>query len=612
MSQPDWKKALPSPLTGGQLMEAWFTTYDQPDASLLVEYLLPNLLCLDNSLAPDGRERNLYFGELGTALERLHGRLTIISSPPRNRLFKNDGEEQMQDDNAGRQSAPYPWLWRYVSHFTVGAKHPAVQHAKLWAFHWQTQKGEILELHVSSTNLTMTAFKDQIQAGWCARIELDKPTPSKVRQQGWGGLIPFLDALGDSAGQNAKARTNRLVELLGRADCPSGITFVASTPGSEQRGTHVIRKLRPSAIHILTPTIGDWEEGSIAAWGKDAGVTPAKIQLKWIDENHPWARGWALTQQTEKVLCGSIQLNHLKVEDRLHGEHVDGDTRWSHAKLYLLRLPNKKKRHLLLTSANWSISAWGAGKVNPRNFELGVLFETDWKWPEEAIKGKLTNPFTAARERCANESGLQWAEASWDGSHIALRVRSTDSQAPIGAVIAFAENTEKSIQLIKGEASMGWDDAQRLPLFVRVTQEDDSFEVSVLDLRSPSEFTKTPLPEVDSAVDKALRDAFLLQRYGGQVVDPEPPPDSGDERSSARGAVPAADYSVQAWLDARAAFGVVDAWRAAINQVKTNPMVLEQIWLDGKHLHEIYESRHDAASRLAAEEIKWRLQERKE
>lgn len=614
MSHPDWKKALPSPPDGGQLLEAWFTTYDQPDAGLLVEHLLPGLLCLDSTLTQEEAERNLYFGELGTALQRLRGRLTIISSPPRNRRFKNDGEEQTQGDNAGHQSAPYPWLWRYVNHLTVGSNGTAVQHAKLWAFHWQSQEGEFLELHVSSTNLTTSAFKDQIQAGWSSRVALNEQ-PTKARRQGWGELISFLDKMGDSAGPNAKERTDRLIQLLGRSDCPNGITFVASTPNSKKRGAHALRKLQPSAIHILAPTIGDWDENSVSAWSKDAGVKPDKIHLKWIDENHPWVRGWVLTEETKEVLRNSAQLDHLKAEDRFHDEHVDGDTRWSHAKLYLLRLPNKKKRHLLLTSANWSVSAWGAGKDNPRNFELGVLFETDWKWPEEAIKGKLANPFTTARERCASESRLQWAEASWDGNHIALRVRSTDSQTSVSAAVTFTGSTEKSIQLIKGEASIRWNDAESLPLAVRITQEDDALEVDVLDLRPPSEFAKTPLPEVDPDVEKTLRETFLLQRYGGSAVDPAPPPGrvvnpkqppgSGGERSSA-------DYSVQAWIDARAAFGVVDAWCAVIDKAKYNPMFLEQVRLDGKHLHKIYVGRNDVASRLAAEELAWRLQERKE
>ena len=123
------------------------TSFDQPDAGLLVEHLLPSLLGASYSLSQDLQERTLFFGELGTALEVLHGRLTIISSPPR----------------SAREDSQYPWLWRYVSRFIVGAKSRAVQHAKLWAFHWKVNDEEHLELHVSSTNLTTSAFKAQLQ-----------------------------------------------------------------------------------------------------------------------------------------------------------------------------------------------------------------------------------------------------------------------------------------------------------------------------------------------------------------------------------------------------------------------------------------------------------------
>ncbi len=58
------------------------TSFDQPLAPLLVEHLLPSLLGGTYSLSQDLQERTLFFGELGTALEVLHGRLTVISSPP--------------------------------------------------------------------------------------------------------------------------------------------------------------------------------------------------------------------------------------------------------------------------------------------------------------------------------------------------------------------------------------------------------------------------------------------------------------------------------------------------------------------------------------------------
>ena len=608
MSQPDWKKALPSPPDDGQLLEAWFTTYEQPDAGLLVEHLLPGLLQLDHALTPEPNERNAYFGELGKALERLRGKLTVISSPSRNRNFKNDGEEQTQDQNAGRQSAPYPWLWRYVSHFTVGAKGPAVQHAKFWAFHWETQEGEFLELHVSSTNLTMSAFKGQIQAGWCTCVELQRKNPTKAGQQGWGDLVSFLDALGDSAGENAKERTDRLVQLLGRVDCPNGIVFVASTPGSEKRGAHALRKLRPNAIHILAPTIGDWNHASISDWAKDAGVSPQDIHLKWIDERHPWTCGWTLTEKARDELCKSVQLNRLKAEDRLHDEHVDGDARWSHAKLYLLRLPRKKKRCLLLTSANWSASAWGAGKDKPRNFELGVLFETDWKWLEEGVKDGLPAPFAAARGR-TGESRLQWADASWDGERIAIRARSTDTTSPISAEVTFTGGAEESTLLVEGAASVPWSDSDRTPLVARISQGCEVLEVDVLDLRPTYEFAKTPLPEVDPAVQKALREAFLLQRYGGPAVDPEPIPGRGGDRWPAGVSAPATDYAVQAWIESRAAFSVVDKWRAALDEAATEDPRREQVCMDGEELRALFARREDPGALLVAEELGWRLDE---
>ena len=79
------------------------TSFEQPDAGLLVEHLLPSLLGGGYSLSQELQERTLFFGELGTALERLHGRITVISSQA----------------VWAREAPQYPWLWRYVSHFTV-------------------------------------------------------------------------------------------------------------------------------------------------------------------------------------------------------------------------------------------------------------------------------------------------------------------------------------------------------------------------------------------------------------------------------------------------------------------------------------------------------------
>lgn len=191
MSAPDWSDVLPTPPAGAILLEAWFTTFDQPEAGLLVEYLLPSLLGETRSLSHELQERTLFFGELGTALERLHGRLTAISSPPQ----------------AVGEPRHYPWLWRYVSHFTVGAVSRAVQHAKLWAFHWKVGDAEQLDLFVSSANLTASAFKAQVQAGWKASLQLEGAVTQRARRS-WGNSFPFSRR---SAHRREKTRRAELI-----------------------------------------------------------------------------------------------------------------------------------------------------------------------------------------------------------------------------------------------------------------------------------------------------------------------------------------------------------------------------------------------------------------
>lgn len=592
MSNPDWTEVLPTPPDGGSLFEAWFTTFDQPDAGLLVEHLLPSLLGVSHSLSHELEERTLFFGELGTALERLHGRLTIISSPPR----------------AAREASQYPWLWRYVSHFAVGAESPATQHAKLWAFHWTIGDKEHLDLYVSSTNLTASAFKKQLQAGWKGSLCLGDRVTKKTKQS-WGELVPFLEALGASAGAHAKERIDRLTQLLARAECPEGIMFVASIPGSEKRGTQVIKRLAPSAIHIFTPTVGDWTKDTLTAWSKDVGVATDEIHLKWLDANHPWRVGWTLTEKAGKALLDAgAQLNRMALDHRFHDDQVDGDERWSHAKLYLLRIAGKKKRQLLVTSANWSPAAWGAGRAAPPgNFELGVLFETDWKKLEE-IDDVLSAPFCTGREH-TGDGRLQWAEATWDGERIELRARSSDSSTPVKATVHFSSGGEEGVPLAIGKAELLWKAADDTPLAAQFAQGTETLEVNVVDLRPTAEFSKTPLPGVSPDKERALREAFLLQRYGDLAVDVESIFGRDGVRSPAGGSAPAADYSVRAWRDARAAFRVIDSWLSAFE--KAEPSTIERVRLrrDGEDLRALYARRERPDADLAAEELGWRLEE---
>ncbi len=578
------------------------TSFEQPDAGLLVEHLLPSLLGTNHSLSQEFQERNLFFGELGTALETLRGRLTVISSPPR----------------GAREDSQYPWLWRYVSHFNVGSEARAVQHAKLWAFHWKIEDDEVLELHVSSTNLTTSAFKCQLQAGWQVTLPLGERASQKTRRT-WGELVPFLETLGVSAGAEAATRLQRLVELLGHVECPADVAFVASVPGRGSAARQ-LAAFEPSEIHVLTPTIGEWNKKTLAAWSADVGAALEKIHLKWISEAHPWAAtsGWALSgAASENLQDSGVQLECLPKEARFTEQHRDGDQRWIHAKLYLLR--SRRRRRLLITSANWSAAAWGAGRTAPRNFELGVVFESEWTDLEvlgEPFDPPETVPFCVDRiDDEERVSALEWAEASWDGTRIALRARSTDSVAPVNVVVSFTSSAQRpfvdavSIPLVKGEASMAWNDAERTPLTARFSQGTAVLEVDVLDLRPPSEFAKTPLPEVDPAVEKALREAFLLQRYGGPVVDPESIPWLGGERRPAGVSAPATDYAVQAWIEARAAFSVLDKWRAALDEAADETPRRKQVRMDGEQLRSLFARREGPSALLVAEELGWRLDE---
>jgi hypothetical protein len=316
------------------------TSFEQPDAGLLVEHLLPSLLGAGYSLSQEPQERTLFFGELGTELEALHGRLTVITSPPR----------------GAREKSQYPWLWRYVSHLIVGAESRAVQHAKLWAFHWKVKDEEYLELHVSSTNLTTAAFKAQLQAGWRVMLPLGGRASQRTGRT-WGDLVPFLDALGASAGDVATSRIQRLVTLLRRVECPASVTFIASIPGKKSAARQ-LKQFEPSELHVLTPTIGEWTDRTLAAWSADVGVGPGKIHLKWISEQHPWAAtsGWALSTAARGTLeSNGVQLECLPIGARFAEQQHEDDPRWSHIKLYLLR--SRRKWRLLVTSANWSVAA---------------------------------------------------------------------------------------------------------------------------------------------------------------------------------------------------------------------------------------------------------------
>jgi len=205
-----------------------------------------------------------------------------------------------------------------------------------------------------------------------------------------------------------------------------------------------------------------------------------------------------------------------------------------------------------------------------------------------------------------------WAEASWDGTGISLQARSTDLITPITAVITITTSSLEKLPLVNGSAVVPWQDSKRTPLTARFTQGAETLEVDILDLRAPGQFDKTPMPEVDPEIAIALREAFLLQRYGGPAVDADSIPGLGGEQRSPDIGTPRTDYSVQAWVDARNGFDVVDQWRKALNEaeseVSTRPEHRARILQDGNELRDLYARHESAAVGLVAEEFSWRIE----
>lgn len=169
---------------GCSLKAALFTTYDRADERLLAEHLLPILLKLGHEPADNGAEQKYFLLELDERLKQLHDKLVVVTSTMRDEPA--DSEET--------ESSAYGWLWRCIRHLTVGRNHNAVQHAKLWLLHWGAADVEYLEIVVSSANLTLSAFKNQMQTAWRVCIAL-RSQGSKARLSQWGVLPDFLREL---------------------------------------------------------------------------------------------------------------------------------------------------------------------------------------------------------------------------------------------------------------------------------------------------------------------------------------------------------------------------------------------------------------------------------
>ncbi|HUY33649.1 MAG TPA: hypothetical protein VMV69_12940 [Pirellulales bacterium] len=654
-----WESLLRTDAPAGcALKAALFTTYDRADERLLVEDLLKLLLKLDREPDGEGAERQYFLLELDWRLKQMHDQLVVISSTAR----EEPEDAEMADSGA------YGWIWRSIRRLTVGSHGKAVQHAKLWLLHWGAPKEdgvEYLEIVVSSANLTRAGFKGQLQAGWRACIEL-RPQRSQSRLDGWGVLPHFLRELAKSAGDDG--RIEPFVKILARGKCPEGVTFVASVPGTHSPqvlrrtpwGAAGLRNIAPSgrgavSVSILSPFIGSWCTPALNQWCDMFDGSPDRLDLVWIDKNHPWASHgrWLLPEATLKTLtelrATLLQLRHDPNDpmetDLFHEKHRPADDRWGHAKAYSFK--RGKSRRVLVTSANFSTAAWGKwnkdGELIIENFELGVCIEpATWPFDHlEAFDGNQEPATVSELELPRQGTLIMWARAVWDGKKVDVDCRCEAGREIGGELDSGGERTPITEWANKADglrsANVLWADSKRPPSLVQLMCEHERLRVPVFDERpSRRDREGTIPPEVDENAAER-RDKLLFEQYGGRVAadddgegptdvpgvegpSSEPTPGEGGDEPKDTGAGRSDSYAVPAWVLARRHLGVVDKWADRVKHAAkpwTQDFEWEVLQRDGELLIEAFQrqagrdekkgSAWAIGAKLAAEELTIRL-----
>lgn len=663
-----WESLLESDAPSGCMLNAaLLTTYNRADERLLVEHLLPVLLKVSREPGGEGAERQYFLLELDRRLKQLHDRVVVIASTAR--------EEPEEPEE--RENDAYPWIWRSIRYLTVGRQHNAVQHAKLWLFHWAAADedgAEYLEIVVSSANLTRAAFRGQLQGAWRACVEL-RSQPSKERCARWGLLPHFLRELAASSGNVGCLED--FIELLSRADCPEGVEFVASVPGIHTKqvlrrtpwgaaGLGIIAPGGQGAVRtaILSPYIGSWNADELSRWCNWFDGAPSRLELTWIDKDHPWARAshWVLPETTLKSLVDSgAALLHLRSDpvdaketDLFHEEHRPSDVRWSHAKLYSFR--RGPSRRLLVTSANFSTAAWGVetndGDLIIENFELGVCV-TQGSWPFHDLEPFESNKdvATVSDMSCRGSALISWAQAAWDGKILRVECRCQPNRTLTGSVNGDGKWTLIGNWVVNGHwsARISWENCKHPPSVVQLTCETETVNVPIFDERPIKVREHTLPPEVDEDLAQAMHDELLFEQYGGLVADdnddgkpPEEPPEGGegtpvtqvvpagnpveqaggvvpDDDDNQEGVVSRSDYGVPAFDLARSHLAVVDNWAEQVARAERNKLSfeIEILQRDGELLRDAFKRQAardgkkgpelSIGADLAAEEIALRL-----
>jgi len=640
--------------TGCPLKAALFTTYDRAEERLLAEHLLPLFLKLSREPDGEGAERQFFLLELDRRLKQLHDKIVVISSTVR--------EEPGETDEG--ETGTYGWIWRSIRHLTVGSRRNAVQHAKLWLLHWGAADGkgvEYLEIVVSSANLTLAAFKGQVQSAWRACVEL-RPEGSKARLREWGVLPDFLRELADSAGDASRAAP--FLEALRRAECPGGLSFVASVPGTHTWqalrltpwGAAGLRRITPPGrgrvcVSILSPYVGSWKEDALRRWCSAFDGSPDRVKLVWIDKHHPWAVAgrWLLPIATLKTLTkAGATILHLRREpndpeesDTFHEDHQQADDRWSHAKVYAFR--RGTSRRVLVTSANFSSAAWGSetreGPLRIENFELGVCLDGG-AWPLFESLSEFENMKDAATVlETANRAAqaIAWAQAVWNGRSVAIKCRCEADQTLHGDIRAGPRKRLISAWKVEPDrrrrsAMVPWADAKFPPSVARLTCGDSTVNIPIFDARPALARENTVPPEVDESAAETMRDELLFEQYGGHIpadLDIEQPIERTKEQGSAAGEPSDGDgnspqgagkrdsFDVRAIVLARHHLRVVDNWADQVRCLATSGAAefeRQVLRRDGEMLARAFQRQAERdgkkdgiGANLAAEELALRL-----
>jgi hypothetical protein len=383
-----------------------------------------------------------------------------------------------------------------------------------------------------------------------------------------------------------------------------------------------------SEVDILVPTVGGWTKDQITSWARAVGTLPKRIGLAWVPKGHPWAKRWELPAAAVAGLKDSgTSLLALGEADgdgrqRLHHRFGAYDERWPHAKVYWFERGASPR--VLVTSANWSPSAWGIltgrGQLHIKNFELGVLLPAQ-KRPLRTLKEMTASPAVVDAVRDI-EGTAPWAHAMFDGRRLTVQIVK-EQVAPHQIMVIDAEGHRLKLKvrwkpvegLLQAALKRVWKTGPSV--VVLVLREADHW-FSVQDLRDSEASQEHPLsrpPGMDEDELKRLRAALLEERYGGKLMDDDEPSPGGGSTSVelAMNAVTAVgDYSVWLLDEARRVLAVVDTWATAFAKMQSTDLrdVIER---DGRQLlrlwrEEISEGgRRKGALIVACDELHARL-----